>query len=395
MKQLVDVVNFNADASCLSSRRWLEILSGGDGSLLVQWLRLYVDHGKKVVLGFPGATVADMATFNPEAIGLINSRPDIFEIIVRPFAHDIALLRAGKGFALNFHYGRKTICREFRNVSDYFLPPEFMLTNEQLVVLHGAGMAGVFINPTRFPAEIRERIPSFPYCVRGLFGTYLECIPFLGKLTFDYLEALHMFDCTAWNQSISASDGQLLFSWRDGESPFFIPDGLTRESCWLSGEDAAIERVHIRDTTIEFAPGGLLDEHHYKSYPVHSFSAWMKEFRMLGFIHRIQRIEESLTDEQVHLWLLTINSDILSAIEKRSPVVRMIQAPDSDTTFDFTIQRSERGFEGEEYLAVLEATRAGCRLPEYAESSDQSHMLKWRKRVEYLNSLDAAPAPGE
>lgn len=387
MKKLVDVVNFNADASCLSSGRWLDILGGGKDSLLAAWLRLYADRGKKVTLGFPGATVADMATFNPEAIELINSRPDIFEIILRPFAHDIGLLRTGKGFELNYQYGCRTIRREFDNVSDYFLPPEFMLTNEQLVVLHEAGTAGVFINPARFSSEMRERIPTLPYRVRGLLGRYLNCIPFYGRLTFDYLEALHSFDSSAWNGSMSEAGTDLVFSWRDGESPFFIPEGVTRESCWLEGESGDIERVHLREAAIGYIPSGQLGEMTYKSYPVHSFSAWMKEFRMLGYIHRVQSIEEklgNLPDDRIFLWLMVINSDILSAVEKKSPLVRMKESAESRQPFDFTIRRSERGVEGEEYLAILELVADGGSVPEIAGLSKEPHFVKWRCRFDYL-----------
>ena len=79
-RYLVDVVNFNADASCLSSTEWLKILDGGSNSKLCRWLQLYVRHQKKVVLGFPGATIADIAQNNPEGIDLINQHENIFEI---------------------------------------------------------------------------------------------------------------------------------------------------------------------------------------------------------------------------------------------------------------------------------------------------------------------------
>ena len=44
---LVDVVNFNADASCLSSRKWLLCLEGGENSLVYKWLKGYVDNKRK------------------------------------------------------------------------------------------------------------------------------------------------------------------------------------------------------------------------------------------------------------------------------------------------------------------------------------------------------------
>ena len=33
MKKLIVIANFNADASCLSTKKWLQILSGGEHSL--------------------------------------------------------------------------------------------------------------------------------------------------------------------------------------------------------------------------------------------------------------------------------------------------------------------------------------------------------------------------
>lgn len=104
-KKIVDIVNFNADASCLSSADWLKYLSGGKNSIFFQWLSLYVHYKKKLVLGFPGATIADIKTFNPEAIELINQNTDIFEIIPRPFAHDIGLLRSSEAFIWNVKAG--------------------------------------------------------------------------------------------------------------------------------------------------------------------------------------------------------------------------------------------------------------------------------------------------
>lgn len=390
MKQLIDVVNFNADASCLSSDRWLEILGGGENSLLVKWLQLYVDHRKKVVLGFLGATVADMSIFNPEAVMLINNHPDIFEIILRPFAHDIALLRQGKGFLVNFDLGAETIRREFDRICNYFLPPEFMLTNEQIVQLRDRNVSGVFINTARFSTELKGRIPATPYMIRGLFGAAINCIPFRGKLTNSYLHALQMYDCSEWNAGIQGAPEDVVFVWRDGESSFLLPDGLARESFWLTNEETVFKRDHIGDLDLAFVPSEQLEENCYRSYPVHSFSAWMKEFRMLGFINRVQRLEEclqSLTPEQICYWLMIINSDIMSSIEKRSPVVSMKSAPDSKNSLDFTIQRSERGFEGEEYLAALETVLRDGKLPEHMDNSSEPHLLKLRGRMKYLTAI--------
>ena len=51
MKELVDIVNFNGDASCLSSTNWLLHLQGKKYSNLCRWLLCYVKYEKKIVLG--------------------------------------------------------------------------------------------------------------------------------------------------------------------------------------------------------------------------------------------------------------------------------------------------------------------------------------------------------
>jgi len=350
-------------------------------------LQLYVNWEKRVVIGFTGATVADISNHNPEAITLINAHPEIFEIILRPFAHDIALLRLGMGFQINIDLGFAAIRREFGNVQDFFLPPEFMLTNEQIVKLHERGVAGLFINPARFSTELKGRIPTVPYLIRGLFGTTIPCIPFRGKLTSNYLHALQMFDCAGWNEAIAGMAEETVFVWRDGESSFLLPDGIDRESFWLSNEDHAIERRHIGSLELAFLPNEQLEEHHFRSYPVHSFSAWMKEFRMLGFIDRVRRIEERLehlTQDQIVYWLMAINSDIMSSIEKRSPVVSIQELSDSSNVVsNYTILRSERGFEGEEYLVALESSlRDGC-FSEWMGERCEAHLCKLERRLAY------------
>ena len=85
MTTLVDLVNFNADASCLSTTAWLRALDGGAKSTMCRWLELYVAQDKKIALGFTGATIADMRALNPEAPRADARRPARFEPIVRPF----------------------------------------------------------------------------------------------------------------------------------------------------------------------------------------------------------------------------------------------------------------------------------------------------------------------
>ena len=114
---------------------------------------------------------------NPETIELINAHPEIFEIVERPFAHDLALLRSLGDFRINVELGRRVIARAFKNVSRYFLPSEFMLTNEQVHELASQGVAALFINASRFSDEVQSKIPVCPYTLEGILGATLACIP--------------------------------------------------------------------------------------------------------------------------------------------------------------------------------------------------------------------------
>jgi hypothetical protein len=390
MKVLVDVINFNADASCLSSAEWLKILEGGCGSKFCKWLNLYVAKRKMVVLGLPGATVSDLATFNPEAIRLINANPDIFEIILRPFAHDVGLLRQGFGFEVNFQYGKHIIDKEFSNIANYFLPPEFMATNDQIYKMQKMGVKGIFSNPSRFSNEIKDRLPKVPFQLKGFDGVQMECIPFEEGLTKKYLWAIQQFDCTPWNLHIIESSKKFIFSWRDGESLFFLPDGIEREEYWLSYEAEGIQRSHLQSKPYQITLTEDLTAEQFHAYPIHSCLSWMREFRLLGFINRILKIEnilDTLSEKEIHYWLLVINSDIMSSIEKTSPVVNLKMLAESDNFINHKIYRSERWFEGEEYLMRLENFDLFHGVIESVRENVPPHIIKMNSRLAYLESI--------
>lgn len=391
MKFLVDIVNLNADASCLSSKKWLEILSGGEESYLYKLLLTYVTFKKKVSLGIVGSTISDISQLNPEVIFLIKQNPDIFEIILRPYSHDIALLRTRQGFEKNLEIGIKTIEKEFGSYTNYFLPPEFMLTGEQIAILSDEGVEGTFVNPTRFKKEIRARLPEKAYKVAGIYDSRLNCIPFVFGLTRSYLHALHYFDNTEWNINVENQASDFVFCWRDGESPFFLPDGIEREKHWLASESKNIERVFLKDSLpkLDVSLNKNLEENQFHFYPIHSFTAWMKEFRMLGFIDKVKQIEKSLSTmsrKEIAIWLQIINSDILSAIEKDSPIIKLKKEVSSNDSVSHTIWRSERGYEGEEFLAIL-CDNIFIDNENYIRNSDRPFLNKLNSRIDYLNDL--------
>jgi len=385
MSQLVDIVNFNADASCLDSAKWLAILKGESNSLFCQWLLLYVRYGKRMALGMTGATVSDLIMQNPDAVTIVLDNPDIFQVILRPYSHDISLLRTSYGFRFNLAAGKAAIQGTFDRVSNYFLPPEFMLMSEQVTALAMTGVKGTFINSEQYTSDLSARIPKRPYLVRGVMGAKVGCIPIDGELTQFYLRTIQLWDATEWNKVIQQKEDSPLRLWRDGESPFLIPNGIEREEFWLT--NCTADRVHLKDEEYDT----LVDSSFYHSYPVHSFSDWMKEFRMLGYLGRIQEIEKRLPNLPAvarYFWLLTINSDILSAVEKHSPLVRLRLSPMNEQIQEFRILRCERSYEGEEYLAFLDRYILDEKDPPELNDPITPHLIKAKGRIEHLKRLE-------
>ena len=378
-KTVVDIVNFNADASCLSSSIWLDALQGGTNSKICQWLELFVRNNKKVSLGFTGSTLADIKKFNPDAINIINEKKDIFEIILRPWSHDISLYRTDSLFIYNVELGIRTIKSEFDSVSDYYLAPEFMMTSRQIELISKMGIEAIFINPDRYQNDIKRRIIPTPHIVYGTSESNIKCIVIHGKTTQKYLSSCQLNDPKIWDKFIQDFPDDLIFSWRDGESFLLIPDGLSREEYLLQGESENINRKKLQSLEINYEDSSLYDRSYYKSYPIHSFTAWIKEMKMMWYVDRIRKIENNfskLSDLQITLLLQLINSDILASVEKISPKIKL---KIKGVIEDFIIYRSERGFEGEDYLQLIDD-------PNFRNDS-APHIKKLIARHEYLKAM--------
>ena len=82
-----------------------------------------------------------------------------------------------------------------------------------------------------------------------------------------------------------------------------------------------------------------------------------------------------------------INSDILSAIEKNSPLIHIKSNVDSSATEEYYIWRSERGMEGEEILSMLEFGINSLHIQDYLKNCSAPHMIKLNARVNYLQGL--------
>ena len=396
---LIDVVNLNGDASCLPASKWLRCLEGGVDSVLMQVLSAYVRAGRKINLGPVGATAMDMVRFNPETIEYINAHPEIFEIVLRPFAHDSALLRLPEGFRHNVTVGVGLLRRLFRNVGAFYLPPEIMVTGEQIRALSELGVEGVFVHKGRYDIGVARNIPNHPFEIHGVFGTPMRCIPFISRdLEVVYLHALHGSVAPEHWAGLAAAAAAAEYTtiWRDGESCLLHPLGPQLEAETLRAEAAVgVERKFLsempEDTHGVGANGAL------RYFPLHSMKPWLESMKLYWFVERTRRIEErlgSLDELQRRLWLLTINSDILSAAEKNPPVVTVgdavLHAEESDMLWEgvvamreshqLVLARSERAGEGEDYLAHLEAVLSGSMSPrelaERLENSREPHLRK-------------------
>lgn len=379
-KTVVDIVNFNADASCLSSSIWLDALQGGTNSKICQWLALFVRNDKKVNLGFTGSTLADIKKFNPDAINIINEKKDIFEIILRPWSHDISLYRTDSLFIYNVELGIRTIKSEFESVSNYYLAPEFMITSRQVELISKMAIEAIFINPDRYQNDIKRRIIPTPHIVYGTSESTIKCIAIHGRTTQKYLSSCQLNDPKIWDKFIQDFPDDLIFSWRDGESFLLIPDGLSREESLLQGESENINRKKLQSLEINYEDSSLYDRSYYKSYPIHSFTAWIKEMKMMWYVDRIRKIENNfskLSDLQITLLLQLINSDILASVEKISPKIKL---KIKGVIEDFIIYRSERGFEGEDYLQLIDD-------PNFRNDS-APHIKKLIARHEYLKAMN-------
>jgi len=331
----------------------------------------YVEHKRKVNLGLTGVTICDLAYFNPECISLINDHPDIFEIVCRPFAHDSPLLRTNYGFTINVQKGMEIIRKYFKKTNTFYLAPELMKTAQQVTILRDLNVKGVFINKDRYEKEIAACIPDAPYLIKGVMGATMQCIPFNQKEDYVlYLDIIHGYkNAHLWADVLKHKKRDYFF-WRDGESCLLLPFGVEYERRLLEAEEkAGIDRLFLSEIDL----GGAQDvkENELHSFPYHSLRPWFKDMKLYWFTSRVREVEaqlEQYPNTMQALWMLTINSDIMSSTEKDFPLVNVgdevFSVKDNDLSWigikanrpkkTLMFLRSDRGIEGEDYLAYLD-----------------------------------------
>jgi hypothetical protein len=263
-----------------------------------------------------------------------------------------------------------------------------MCNSAQVSELIDRGIRGVFLYAARFDPAIAERFPRHRFPLKGLLGRSCDALPIDHDASRGYLDSIHAFSATPWNEAIRVKPDRSGFSWRDGESAFLLPDSLDREDTWIEGEAGGIERRFLSEL-----PEGPADDHDGPSdpalsYPIHSLSAWVKEMKMYWYISKVERIEERLEELdpfRMGIWLQLINSDILSAVEKQAPVVEVRLRPGGDS-HHYTIPRQSKEHAGEAWMHLLDnAEDRDVRM--HFERSEEPHMRLLRGRLAYLDRL--------
>lgn len=382
LTKLVDVLNLNAEASCLSSKRWLAALEGGRKSELYQMLECYIDNNCKISLGIVGSTLIEVKTFNNECIDLINQNPHIFEVILRPYIHSLSILWSDNTFKYNFDLGTSIIKSTFDNVIDWYLPPEFALRNSQVYNLYKSGVKGTFINPKRLKENLKKSMPTGMFQLHSIQNVKIDCISFTEHFDSYYLEELQLFE-----SSISFNS-DIVFGWRDAESSFFLPSSVEREKHFIKQSSQKFNRIFLSEFIASSNPK---PPQKFKAYPQNSLLPWLGDFRLYWYMAEIKGLEKvfsKLAPLKQLLFLNLLNSDILSSIEKNDVRVPLKKDQESNKTDDFIIKRKERNLDAEELLYLIQHKDV-AEIEEYIQKSTRSFFKKIKARMSILHLLNS------
>ena len=341
---ICDVVNFNADASCLEYNEWLKIIRGGKKSIFCKWLQLYVKNKRKVNLGLTGFTILDLLRYNPESINYINDNNDVFQIIIRTLSHDCSSLRISKIFELNLILGKNLILKTFKNVCLDYLPSEFMFNNSFAESLVKEEINSIWILPSRFDKKFKFN--NRVYKLDSFIESNIVCNIFDSELTDFYLKLIQKNE----NHYINIKR-EISLQWRDGESIFFLPDSLERETDYLVG--TGFMNSFFVSEYKQSQNKLILDK---IFYPPHPLNSWIGNFESLELINRTIFFENKLnleSKESIFSFLCLINSDINSSIAKPNPTFNLKDLKNGQIV-NFTLNRTDRWIEGEFFLWLFE-----------------------------------------
>jgi hypothetical protein len=324
-----------------------------------------------------GGTLVDIQNFNPEAADLIRSHADIFEVVGRPFTHDLQTFRSQAGFLANVGAGLRAIELILGCRPTSYLPPEFMQTNRQITLLKKFGIASTFLLPERFPDSELDDRKNLQYVARGIPSGELDLVICTNGAYKEYLSNMQLWETPGYR----IDDVTDIFRWRDGESFLLFPNGLEREE-WLLKAEKIERRTLSTLKPRERASFPIF-------YPPHPFSAWSNEMSMSWFMSELADFERQFpqaSPRQKAWWLLAIGSDVIASLEKPSPVVRIKKSSTSDVEY-YKIRRFPRAPLGEALMSAVATNEFNF--------PDQSHAKMILSRHDFLTEYLAGSSVEE
>ena len=376
---LVDIINLNAEASCLSTKRWLRALKGGNKSELYAILSLYVKAELKVTLGIVGSTLAEIEEFNPECIELINQHPNNFEILIRPFIHSLSILWTNETFIHNYELGKRYIEDRLKNCINWYLPPEFALRNSHIYALQNLKCEGTFIHPKRVKNDIKSKLPKGVFTLASIQNVKMPCINFTEGYDTYYLDQMQVF-----RSNITFKENTI-YGWRDGESPLFLTDSVKREEIFIENSKKEFKRIFLSEALSQTEN---IQKKIVHSYPQNSLLPWLGNFRLFWYTTEIKNIERSfnsLSKTKQIIFLNLLNSDILSSIEKNDVTITLKELGNGESS-QFLIKRKERNLDAEEILFLIN-NFDDENIKSYIESANSKFFIKIKARYKAALSV--------
>lgn len=345
MNRILDVVNLNADASCLDSKAWIDCLKSPDKPML-RWLESFVKSKSAVLFGVCGSTLADIKHFLPSAIDLVRNHPEIFRFTVRPFSHAASYFLTPHIRELNLELGIATHKLLGLTLEPVYLPPEFMVTHHDIILMEKNNVDYIFINPNRFERRFNENALTVKFSQQSnqLMGLLTD-----PNETKSYLSNIQTGDSPIRNQNVPRTK----ICWRDGESWLLIPDGLQRECFFIESRSKKEHVINWSDFTNEINSSKNQD---IKFYPRHPLTKWTGSDKLID-LHRdissLSNSDELANDyEALNKFLYVISSDVFSSVEKADVEIQL-RCLKSRKHFAHLIERKARHLEAEQILLNL------------------------------------------
>jgi len=302
---MIDIVNFNGDASCLKRARYLHAIREGE---IAQWLGYYEASSRHVSVGMCGVSLIDLFIHKDSAsLDLLRSSSYI-HTIYRPFVHALSTVMDPSLSCINILLGILVTRTILARTSNYFLPPEFLFRMSDVLTLRKCGVEYTFdISPDTLN-HANELLPySIIRCLVHPSGASIKSINMHQCSTKAYLRCIQIMSEYCGTDNL----------WRDGESFLFLPDGLKREEMFIN------QTRHVKSIVSyvqEMSSAELQLELDY--YPLRPLSPWIGDhanhwYRQIG--NRL--LEWIYDDKPITLFMLVLllmmySSDLRASASK-------------------------------------------------------------------------------